>query len=762
MRRRAFWIAVAAAVFASAVAAQPPTPHAGYVYPAGGQRGTSIEVRLGGQFLGGANKVYVSGRGVEAKVVQYVRPLTGAEAQKLRDEMQQLNQKRAASFKPASAGSPKVVFSEADEKRVAEIRQKLEDVVRRPSIPAIAEIVILQVTIAPDAALGPRQLRLEAAAGLTNPNAFTVGELPEFSRRPARVAPAYNAVNGATPVNRLVPRRPEPPTEITLPAVLNGQMMPGTSDQYRFQAKKGQHVVIAASARELIPYVSDAVPGWFQAALTLRDAQGKELASADHFLFHPDPLLDYEIPADGEYIAEIHDSIYRGREDFVYRISIGELPVITSVFPLGAKAGARTTIETHGWNLPSARIKESFRGKSKGVYPVSVRKDGWTSNDVPFALDDLPETVAKQGISRREKAQRVKLPLVVNGRIAQPGESQFFRFDGRAGDEIVAEVSARRLGSPLDSVLRLTDARGQQLAFNDDFEDKGAGLITHQADSLISFKLPAKGTYYLQLSDAQRKGGPEYGYRLRISHPRPDFELRLTPSSLNLRAGSTVPFTVHALRRDGFAGAIALKLKDAPADFALSGAAIPSGQDKVRVTLTVPRSPGGAPISILLIGQAVIDGREVTRTAVPAEDMEQAFAYHHLVAEDAWLVRVIGAGAGVPWRPMDRPVRLSSGAATAVPVFIPPRLQNGIQLALNEPPDGISIQSVTPQRNGVSVLLRVQTDKAKPGLKGNLILDAFREVAPNPAAGNQRARRQPLGTLPAIPFEVVEPPARAK
>jgi len=38
------------------------------------------------------------------------------------------------------------------------------------------------------------------------------------------------------------------------------------------------------------------VPGWFQAALTLRDAQGKELASADHFLFHPDPLLEYEIP----------------------------------------------------------------------------------------------------------------------------------------------------------------------------------------------------------------------------------------------------------------------------------------------------------------------------------------------------------------------------------------------------------------------------------------------------------------------------------
>ncbi len=285
MRRRALLIAAAVAVFASAVTAQPPTPHAGYVYPAGGRRGASIEVRVGGQFLNGANKAYVSGRGVDAKVTEYRRPLTGAEAQKLRDEMQQLNQKRAASIRPAAAGSPKVVFTEADEKRVAEIREKLEDVLRRPSIPAIAEIVILEMTIAQDAALGPRQLRVETAAGLTNPIVFTVGELPEFSRKPARVTPAYNAVNGATPFNRLVPRKPEPPTEITLPAVLNGQMMPGTSDRYRFQAKKGQQLVIAASARELIPYVSDAVPGWFQAALTLRDAQGKELASADHFLF---------------------------------------------------------------------------------------------------------------------------------------------------------------------------------------------------------------------------------------------------------------------------------------------------------------------------------------------------------------------------------------------------------------------------------------------------------------------------------------------
>ena len=42
----------------------------------------------------------------------------------------------------------------------------------------------------------------------------------------------------------------------------------------------------------------------------------------------------------------------------------------------------------------------------------------------------------------------------------------------------------------------------------------------------------------------------------------------MAPASVVVRAGAAVPVTVYALRRDGFAGDIALKLKDAPAGFA--------------------------------------------------------------------------------------------------------------------------------------------------------------------------------------------------
>ena len=57
--------------------------------------------------------------------------------------------------------------------------------------------------------------------------------------------------------------------------------------------------------------------------------------------------------------------------------------------------------------------------------------------------------------------------------------------------------------------------------------------------------LPADGTYYLYLNDAQHKGNEAYAYRLRISEPRPDFALRVVPSAINVEPARRFrsPFT---------------------------------------------------------------------------------------------------------------------------------------------------------------------------------------------------------------------------
>ena len=249
---------------------------------------------------------------------------------------------------------------------------------------------------------------------------------------------------------------------VTLPVTINGRIMPrparqqtaqftpGEADRYRFEGRRGQNLVITVSARELMPYLADAVPGWFQPAIALFDDKGTELAYDDDYRFNPDPVLNFRIPADGAYILEIKDALYRGREDFVYRISVGELPFVTSVFPLGGRAGAVTNVALSGWNLPGNRVAMNAKGKPSGIYPLPAPRAELPSNRVPFAIDTLPEVTEKEPNDTAEKRaarqaaghrQRPHRPAGRLGRLQHSGPRG--PGDRGGGARAPARVSAR-------------------------------------------------------------------------------------------------------------------------------------------------------------------------------------------------------------------------------------------------------------------------------------------------------------------------------
>ncbi len=744
---------------APALHAQLNSLHLAYIYPAGGCRGATFQVTVGGQFLAAVSNALFSGTGVQAAVVEYDRPMNQKEFNDLRDQLKTLREKWQDTRSNPSGTN---VWTAADQRQFAAIRARiLKNPPNRQLNPAMAETILLKVTIAADAAPGARELRLRAPNGLSNPLNFYVGQLPEFSRPLSRsqdpdVARLLERLGVAPSTNT-----PQSDTRITLPVTVNGQIMPGGVDRWWFSASKGRQLVICVGARSLIPYLADAVPGWFEATATIRDAKGNELAYDDRFRSRPDPVIHFEVPDDGLYCIELHDSIYRGREDFVYRMTIGELPFITDIFPLGGPAGGETTVELTGWNLPTHSLTLDNTGREPGIYPVSINADGKISNLVPFAVDSLPECRAQEQRHSLETAQPVTLPVIVNGRVESPGDEEVFRFEGRAGEPIVAEVLAHRLGSPLDSTLTLTDASGKQLAFNDDFDDEGAGLETDHADSYLTATLPADGAYFIRLCDAQQHGGAAYAYRLRLSEPRPDFALRVTPSSLNVRAGLNAPITVFAIRKDGFTNAIELQLRDAPAGFSLSGGRIPANQDKAQLTLKASPMAVKETVSLSLIGSADVAGQTIIHPAVPADDRMQAFAYWHLVPAQEWEVAV----AANP-RPFASdalkilsatPVKIPLGGTARVRVATPsPRFASRFDLELSGAPEAISIESVTPATDGIDIVLRCQAAQAKAGTVGNLVVNI---VPKNPALSQtasrpRNQRRQPVGALPAIPFEI--------
>jgi len=638
-------------------------PDIGFVFPAGGRPGTTNTVQLGGEHVYGATAAIVSGPGVVARIRDARDPNAGRDIQKKKN---------------------------------------------KKNMTVLDEVVTVEVILAPDAAPGNRDICLVTSNGVSNKLTFQVGQLPEMREIEPNNKPAV-----ATPLP-------------ALPVLVNGRIMPGDVDTFKFTARRGQHLVIAVAGRVLRPYIADGVPGWFQAILTLSDAEGRTLACADADKFRQDPVLCCDAPADGEYFVSLRDTIYRGREDFVYRLRIGELPLITNIFPLGARRGEQpVTAKLSGCNLPADTLAVDVN--RPGLHYLTVTNGGLISDPVPFAVDDLPEVTAAPAAAQRDGAQKVDWPVVINGCLRAPGEQHAFRFAGRKDQTVCLEVRARRLGSPLDSWIVLRNSRGEQLAENDDVKDQGEGYLTHQADSELRCRLPEDGDYTVTLRDTQGHGGPDYAYRLRISPPQPDFELRAMPAALSIPAGGAAPLAVQAIRRDGFTNAIQLALA-APADgLTLDGGVIQEGADKVSVTISSARQAVAGAAGARLCGTAVIGGKTVTHPAVPAEELMQAFLYQHLLPFHEQTVLVTQ-----PEAPFSLAVQLPAAGFISLPrgrevefqvhATRRPGYDGPIRLALVNQPKGITVRRgfILAGRSAGWVTVRTES-KVKAPLRDNLI-----------------------------------------
>lgn len=591
----------------------------GYVYPAGGQQDTTVPVRIGGQRIDGATGAIVSGEGVTVELGECFRRIGNQEMRILKNQVKLLRKREDLDEETRQVRS--------------KAQRRVDEEQRRPASQSLATLALLNVTIDRKAEPGLREIRLMTPKGLSNPLPFYVGRLPESSRKAMKIS-KFQTLGKEHLAQRKRPPEEEEKT-IQLPCTVNGQVASGEINRYRFEAHKGDRLVIQTLARRLVPYIADAVPGWFQPVISLRNSEGKEVAFNDDYLFKPDPTLLFEVPSTEEYVLSIHDSIYRGREDFVYRMTLGETPFITSVFPAGRRVGEAVAPKIEGWNLDHTKLKLPEADSPRGLHPIVADRRDALSNTVPFMLDTLPE--------RREMeapdggVQKVKLPLIVNGRIEKPGDEDVYKFFGKKGQTLVAEIHARRLDSPLDSIIKLTDKDGSLVAFNDDHSDPGSGLNTHHADSYLRLKLPASGQYQLHLTDTARQGGNAYTYRLRLSHPRPDFELRTVPSHLSIKGGGARGkkgkgggfIDVFAIRKDGFNGPIRLTVR-APG-LRAKPATIPAGKEKVRFKVQAVGLPVGEPVSVTVAGTAQIGQKKRVRKAVPSEDWMQAFLWRHLV-----------------------------------------------------------------------------------------------------------------------------------
>ncbi|AQT67876.1 putative subtilase-type serine protease precursor [Anaerohalosphaera lusitana] len=779
-------------------------PHVGYVYPAGGQRGKVVRAAAGGQFLWGAKDVHVSGEGVHAKVIKHMRPvgnlnkekreaitaklkevrdmrLAEVEGKKAGDKSGNKEGRKAAKVAKDQSGKGGEKAESDKEKKGKAERSKMpehpllydvedcslrelahiRDVLFMPRFlkqqnRQLAESVLIKIEIDEDAEPGPRELRIGTGLGLTNPVIFEVGLGPDvYEQEPND--------KEAMPELKNYPKAPKGKV-VELPAVLNGQIMPGDVDRFRFRAKKGQKLVVDTHARRLVPYLADAVPGWFQAVVTIYDARGNEVVFADDYRFSPDPVLLWEVERSGEYELEIRDAIHRGREDFVYRISVGEQPFITHMFPLGGQVGKDVTAEISGWNLATDELKLDTSEGGGVLRQTCYRSEGEVSNAVPYLVSELPSRMEKEDNGSRGKAQKLEIGVTVDGRIGKAGDVDVYRFEGRAGERVAIEVFARRLNSPMDAVVRLMDASGEVIAWNDDHVVKGdehlhknaSGMLTHHADPYLTAELSKDGDYFVEVEDVQQHGGEAYAYRLRVERATGDFALRVVPASINVRTGFAVPVWVYVLRKDGYSGPIDISVKG-DLGFELTGGRIPAGADRVCMSLRAGNELKGGMIDIEFEGSAMIGEETVVRTAVGAEDMMQAFLYRHLVPTQEIVAAVKKLKWKVPGVTIDaeQPLVITAGQSEEI-VFKTRkrRLLNELRLDILNPPAGVSVEKVRVVDEGLACKVKCAEGDVQD-FSGNLIFEMVREWRPKGKDGKPGKKRESsLGVLPAVPVEI--------
>lgn len=743
-------------------------PVVGYVYPAGGRTGTDVEITVGGLALGNVGKLVFSGGDLPATVLKHYKPINNQVENKIRELLKAEREKILKNTAPPAEGkrpnkpirpvrdeellrtiATREGISEDDINAFIEAAEQRRDPKRQPNA-QLAERLTIRLKIPADAPVGRRELRLLGQNGLSNPLVFMVGNLPEISE---------------TEPNDTPDAAKAPPA--ALPSVLNGRVMPGDTDCFAFDARKGMKLTAAAAARELMPYLADAVPGWFQATLALLDSNGQEVAFKGSFDHRPDPLLCATIPADGRYFLRIRDSICRGREDFVYRITFGEIPCLTEQFPLGGKTGTKVSVRVSGWNLTDYQAAIDV-GDTPGIRQVQPRPP--ILGFMQFEAGIHPDFIEADNDGTAAKPWELPFPCTVNAIIRKPGERDRFHIHLDAGQSVVAEVRARRLGSPLDGFLRVTGPDGKETATNDDCDDPSCGLLTHHADPRVTFKAASAGIYQFEVSDTQGKGSRAHAYRLTIAPPQPDFALRVTPSALNGRAGSLVSFTAHVVRHDGFSGPINLELANPLPGYGLLGATIPAGKDSVQLTLRLPNNAETGVHAVSIVGRGKDGGTGIVRPAQPADDRMQAFFYRHLVPAAECLVCVTGRApnANRPQNALAALDRLRPLCAAGINVpaggsatfrFPRPQGRNNPELvfSLTNPPTGITmVPKVQP--GSVELVFSADAAKVKPGPLGNLIVDVSAPAPKRPqAAPKGKAPLVKVGTLPPIPCRIGGP-----
>ena len=526
----------------AAAPAKADPPHVSYIFPAGGQRGTKVEFRVGGHNLYDSAPFKMFGKGVAAT--------------------EQIERTETTWFEGPVIEQP--------------ASQSKEDYPRDYSG---------SVQIAPDAPIGLRHWRVSTSQGVTPRMKFVVGTLPEIIEE---------EVDG-DPI----------PTRVTLPVTINGRIFPREDiDVWTFEAKAGETVSCEVMAARL--------GSPLDSRLEIRSPDGRVLTQ-NVDAFDADSFVRFTTPVDGVYECRIHDINFSGLQDFVYRLSIRKGASLDSVFPLGGQRGTTIAATLVGLQIPKTPVEIALPGAdSSFVYWNWTSPDGTTTRPVRLVVSDLTEVTEVEPDPAEDGAtpsQPAMVPSVLNGRIDRAGDVDLWRVEADADTTVQFEVFASRIGTDLDSIIRIVDESGKQIVMNDDLK----GGVT---DSRLTWKVAKGGPWFLEVRDQlASRGGERFAYRVNVTEaPASDFSLVLPQDTLNIDRGGEAKLKLN-IERAGFTGEIDLTVEGLPEGVTVEGTKVDKNKPNTQLTFKATDTAKIQLSELTIVGTSVGADPEFSRTA---------------------------------------------------------------------------------------------------------------------------------------------------
>ena len=472
------------------------------------------------------------------------------------------------------------------------------------------------LTISSNAPLGVQQIRVVTPYGVSNAGSFVVGNLREVVEEETVETPKMEA------------------DWLVLPVTVNGEIASiDDEDNFAFELKKDARLICEVAAQR--------VGSLLDSYLVLRDANGAMVADSglgDGL----DSVLDYTALETGKYTLHIRDIRYIGGDGYGYRLSIGELPYLKTIFPLGGRRGTENTIAVTGANLEMVASIQISIGAETPAGEQSLRvqtPSGLATNVRPFTIGNWAEMMETEPNNTAGNANAVTTPITLNGKIDKSSDVDRFSFEIEEPQLLVFEVEALKLSSKLDALLTLygpgkpmgeaaegmawNNGEEQVLIVNDDPIDANT-----LADARIDWNFEKAGKYSVTIRDLNNQGGESYAYRLNIRPLEPDFELnvialkernQISPfDNPRVSRGSSVTIQVDVVRLDQFDGPIRLLCPAFPKTFNVSSTIVGADQNRAMLTIT---APWDAPLGLMplsIVGVCAVGGRQIERTATPS------------------------------------------------------------------------------------------------------------------------------------------------